>query len=179
MGFFKMKCADCEETFEVFQRWVVDKETRETVHNFEIEDIHCGHEECFYEDYKRIDDKFVGCGSPNTFRVLQGASFGISSKGLNGDHQGYYSPDLGKSFNNQYEACEYAEANGFKRLADVNIDDVMQRRVDLDNQDAADLKAIKSMEASGVDKAEAYGKVFSTKELKKRGLLDNSIKGDD
>jgi hypothetical protein len=179
MGFFKMKCADCDETFEVFQRWVVDKETRETVHNFEIEDVYCGHEECFYEDYQRIDDKFIGCGSPNTFRVLQGASFGISSKGLNGDHQGYYSPDLGKHFNNQFEACEYAEANGFKRLSQVNIDDVMQRRVDLDAQDSADLKAISSMEAAGVDKAEAYGKVFSTKELKKRGLLDNSIKGDD
>ena len=178
MGFFKMKCGDCNETFEVFQRWVVDKDTKETVKNFELDDIHCGHEECFYEDYSN-ESKFIGCGSTNTFRVLQGGSFSISSKGLAGDHQGYYSPDLGKSFNNQYEACEYAEANGFKRLSQVSIDDVMQRRVDLDAQDAADLKAIKSMEASGVDKAEAYGKVFSTKELKKRGLLDNSIKGDD
>ena len=31
MGFFKMKCGDCNETFEVFQRWVVDKDTKETV----------------------------------------------------------------------------------------------------------------------------------------------------
>ena len=178
MGFFEMKCKDCGLVQEVFQRYVVDPETRETVKNFQLEDIYCGHEECFdpnLKDYPLIGDR--GCGG-KLHRVLTGGSFAISSKGLNGDHQGFYSPDMGKHFRNKYEAYEYAEQNGYKPLSKVNVDDVMQRRVDLDNQDTADLKKIKELQASGASKEEAYGKTFSTTELKKRGLLDNSIKGD-
>jgi len=176
MGFHKMKCKDCGNTFEVWQKDKWDSVNKTTYKNFELSDIWCGHKECFNTD--DLDTDYVGCGSKNTYKVLTGASFSISSKGLNGDHQGYYSPDMGKHFNNKYEAYEYAEQNGYKPLSKVNVDDVMQRRVDLDKQDTADLKKIKELEASGVSKAEAYGKTFSTTELKKRGLLDSSIKGD-
>jgi hypothetical protein len=177
MAFFKMRCKDCGIVQELYQKWVVDKETRETVRNFELEDTYCGHPQAFYTtgDCDYIGDD--GCGG-KLERVFEGGMFSISSKGLAGDHQGFYSPDMGKHFNNKYEAYEYAEANGYKPLSKVNVDDVMQRRVDLDAQDTADLKKIKELEASGVSKAEAYGKTFSTTELKKRGMLDNSIKGD-
>jgi len=177
MAFFKMKCKDCGLVQELYQKWVVDKETRETVRNFELEDAYCGHPEAFHlhGNCDFIGDD--GCGG-KLERVFEGGMFSISSKNLAGDHQGFYSPDMGKHFNNKYEAYEYAEANGYRALSKVNVDDVMQRAVDLDRQDEADMKKIKEIQASGKSMAEAYGETFSTTELKKRGLLDNSIKGD-
>ena len=86
---------------------------------------------------------------------------------------------MNKHFNNKHEAYEYAEANGFKPLSQIDIDAVMQRGLDLEAQDTADVKKIKEMQTAGVSKEEAFGKVFSTNTLKERGLLDNSIKGDD
>ena len=86
MGFFEMKCKDCGLVQEVFQRYVVDPKTKETVKNFQLDEMYCGHEECFdpnLKDYPPIGDR--GCGGP-LHRVL-GAGFAISSKGLNGDHQ--------------------------------------------------------------------------------------------
>ena len=173
MGFFKFKCEDCEQTAEVFQRWTVCKETRETVRNFELDDVYCGHPECFHPDDP--DQDYVGCGG-KMYRVLTGGSFAISSKGLNGDHQGFYSPDLGRRFNNKYEAYEYAERNGFKPLSQVNEDDVLQRGYDLEKQDKADMKKIKELQAAGKSKEEAYGETFSVNTLKERGMLDSSIK---
>ena len=86
MGFFKMKCEDCGQIAEVFQRWTIDKETRETVRNFQLDEIFCGHDECFNPD--NTDEDYVGCGGKMN-RVFTGGSFNISSKGLNGDHQGF------------------------------------------------------------------------------------------
>ena len=178
MGFFRMKCSnpECGKIAEVFQRWTIDPETRETVRNFQLDEITCGHEECFDpDDYSVAGEDFVGCGA-QMFRTFEGGSFSISSKGLNGDHQGFYSPDLGRRFNNKYEAYEYAEQNGFKPLSKVNEDDVLQRGYDLEKQDAADMKKIKELQAAGKSKEEAYGETFSVNTLKERGMLDSSIK---
>jgi len=146
MAFFKMKCKDCGLVQELYQKWVVDKETRETVKNFELDDAYCGHPEAFYTtgncEYIGED----GCGG-ELQRVFEGGMFSISSKGLNGDHQGFYSPDMGRHFNNKYEAYEYAERNGFKPLSQVNEDDVLQRGYDLEKQDKADMKKIKELQA--------------------------------
>jgi len=176
MGFFKLKCEDCGMTHEVFQRWVIDSETKETVRNFQLDEITCGHEECFNpDDYDDVDYRLKGCGG-KTARTFEGSSFAISSRGLAGDHQGFYSPDLGRRFNNKYEANEYAEANGFKALRNVNEDDVLQRGYDLEQQDAKDMKKIKELQAAGKSKEEAYGETFSVNTLKERGMLDSSIK---
>lgn len=178
MGFFKFKCQDCGIVQEVWQRAVYNKEEKKTESNFELDEIYCGHPEAFYPEG---DCGYIGedgCGG-EVRRVLEGGSFFISSKGLNGDHQGFYSPDLGRRFNNKYEAYEYAERNGYKPLSQVNEDDVLQRGYDLEKQDAADMKKIKELQAAGKSKEEAYGETFSVNTLKERGLLDSSIKSGD
>lgn len=177
MGFHKLKCRDCNQTFEVWQRDKWDSVNKTTYKNFELDEIWCGHEECFNTD--NLDEDYVGCGSQDTYKVLTGASFSISSKGLNGDHQGFYSADLGRRFNNKYEAYEYAEQNGFKPISQVNEDDVLQRGYDLEKQDEADMKKIKELTAAGKSKEEAYGETFSVNTLKERGMLDSSIKSGD
>jgi hypothetical protein len=172
MPFYKWKCDDCGKVMEVLHRWSVNPEDKkgDLIPSPKEEDIFCGHEDGF--DPESVDDEFVGCGSKNVYKML---AQGFSISGLDGHRiGGFYSDNLGCWVKSVREEDKIAESRGLRRVSDISRDDLdraFDRQVaeaEAHERDAARYKAGEKLED-----------IYSVDRLKKDGLLDQSIKGDE
>ncbi len=179
MPFYKYKCNDCGQTLECLHRWVSGpgRKTIEEMNRIPVsplvEDIYCGHPETFDPDGMDREGTYEPCGSKNVGRVFAGGSFGIiGGDGASGG--GFYSDNLGCYVKSTKHEDEIAHSRGLVRVSDIskdNLDRAFDRSVEQAKQHQADAERFKS--------GEKLEDIYSVDRLKKDGLLDSNIKGDE
>lgn len=176
MPFYKYKCRDCDQVTEILHQWEWRedkkkelKEAGEIAVNPPISSVYCGHPDGFDPD----SDTYEGCGSTDVYRVLMaGGSFGIiGGDGANGG--GFYSTNLGCYVKSTKHEDEIAHSRGLIRVSDVSRDDLdraYDRSVEQARQHEKDVARMKS--------GENLEDIYSVDRMKKDGLLNDSIKGE-
>tara|TARA_A100001201_G_scaffold134627_1_gene122369 strand:- start:497 stop:1030 length:534 start_codon:yes stop_codon:yes gene_type:complete len=176
MPFYKYKCRNCDQTTEILHQWEWREEEKKKLKeageievNPPISSIYCGHPDGFDPD----SDTYEGCGSTDVYRVMTaGGSFGIiGGDGASGG--GFYSTNLGCYVKSTKHEDEIAHSRGLRRITDYSRDEIdraYERSVEAARTQASD--------AARFAAGEKLEDIYSVDRMKKDGLLDDSIKGE-
>ena len=162
MGFYKVHCKKCDETWEVM------------CSHEQLEELCCGDKDYWGrpmmfdpDDPDKVNSE--GCGNP-VKRVWQPMSFHISAKGMDTHGvdgvNGHYSQAFGRHFRNEYHKHEWAEQNGWKSVSKEEADSALgQQYEDLKKKDKVSETWTENLKAAGGDKIQAAAKTFVPKHM--------------
>jgi hypothetical protein len=162
MGFYKVHCKKCDETWEVM------------CNHEQLEELCCGDKDYWgrpmmFDPNNPDKVNTEGCGNV-VERIWEPMTFHIAAKGMDthgvDSVNGHYSHAFGRHFRNEYHKHEWAEANGWKEVSESEADAALgQQYENLKKQDETSKTWQENLKAAGGDKIQAAAKTFVPKNM--------------